>query len=315
MNTKSLFLSRSTLLLALLMLPAGILFAQTAANSNAAGFRDHPLINPFPDSEIIDMSFDEDVNYRMVLGSLQRTRGEVIPENSQRVRGDLTKINYEISQQFTGDDVFEFYKEMMSGEKFTELFTCSGRGCGSSNYWANDIFKNRILYGPERNQHYVAFSISTDREIDPMASLYIITRGNRRVYAYFEIIEEGGAAEPPNLINPQEMLSDLNDQGSIIIPNIEFDGSDRVASSSNLAMLMAILESDPEMKVYLVAHLQGEQGLESLVARSLARASSLRRALITAGIDPARISAQGVGPLVPACSQNDCAERIELVLQ
>ncbi len=315
MITKLKFLFKSLLLLTLVIVPVASVFAQASAVPSAAGFRDHPLLSPFPYSEIIEMSFEEDVNHRIVLGSLQRTRGEVIPEDSQRIRGDLTKINYEISDEFSGDDVFEFYEELISSGEFTELFSCSGRGCGSSNYWANDIFGNRVLYGPERNQYYVAFTINTDLEFDPLVSLYIITRGNRKVYAYFEIIEEGGAVMPPNLIDAEEFVSSLNDRGSVVIPNVEFDDGDRLAADSDLTLLMAILEFDAEIEVYLVAHLQGEQTLENLMQRSLVRANSLRQALIAQGIDPGRVIAQGVGPLAPACAEANCAERVELVLQ
>jgi len=76
-----------------------IVFAQT---NNLV---DHPLIQGFPDSEINETEFGEDVNYRVVLGSLQRTRGLVVPEDSERLRGDVTKLTYEISPEFTGNDV------------------------------------------------------------------------------------------------------------------------------------------------------------------------------------------------------------------
>ena len=65
-------------------------FAQLAGVS--ANYNDHPLFDRFPDSEIISVEFDEDVNYRLVLSSLQRTRGLVTPESSERLRGDVTKI-------------------------------------------------------------------------------------------------------------------------------------------------------------------------------------------------------------------------------
>jgi hypothetical protein len=295
-----------------------LILSAATAHAQSPGFRDHSLITAFPDSEIIEMSFEEDTNYRIVLGGLSRSGGAVIPDDSRRVRGDLTRINYEISLEFSGDEVYEFYNEMISGEAYSELFRCSGRACGSSNYWANDIFKNRILYGPERNQHFVAFSVQTENELEVLASLYIITRGNRRVYAYFEIIEEGGSANPPTIIDTQELAESLAQRGSIIIPNISFDAADRLNPDSELATLVSLFASNPELRVYLVAHLQGEQGLESLLGRSRNRAASLRRALISAGIDPSRVDAQGIGPLSPLsalCEGDDCAERVEMVLQ
>ena len=46
---------------------------------------------------------------------------------------------------------------------------------GAVNYWANDIFKRRILYGPERNQYYLAARSNTALAEDPFLALYLIT--------------------------------------------------------------------------------------------------------------------------------------------
>jgi len=129
----------------------------SAAQSDelVVGFSDHSLVAGFADSEIIERELHRDINYRIILGALERVRGEVIPENSERLRGDVTKITYEVSQEFTGDDVYAFYQEQLTAKNYEVLYSCGGRECGSSNYWANDIFRNRILYGPERNQHFI----------------------------------------------------------------------------------------------------------------------------------------------------------------
>jgi len=127
----------------LLMVFASVVSAQAT---------DHPLISGFPDSEIISAEFESDSNYSLVLGRLQRSRGVVIPENSERLRGDVTRLIYEISLEFNGEDVQQFFQEQFAERGYEQLFNCAGRECGSSNYWANDIFRKRVLYGPERNQ-------------------------------------------------------------------------------------------------------------------------------------------------------------------
>ena len=115
---------------------------------------DHPLIDRFPDSRISDLEFEPDSNYRLILGSLARTRGVVVPGESERLRGDVTRIIYEISEEFNGEDVYQYFQEQIQDKGYDVLFSCTGRDCGSSVYWANDIFQNRVLYGPERNQYY-----------------------------------------------------------------------------------------------------------------------------------------------------------------
>ena len=152
------FLSRTAPCRLSLLLLCGLpLAGHGQPDEPVVGFTGHSLINGYPYSEIIERNLQRDINHRIVLGGLERIRGEVIPEDSERLRGDVTRITYEVSQEFTGADVYQFFKEEIDSRNYEMLFECVGRGCGSSNYWANDIFRNRILYGPESNQYYMAF--------------------------------------------------------------------------------------------------------------------------------------------------------------
>ncbi len=295
------------------------------------GFTDHGLLSGYPYSEIVERDLQRDINHRIVLGSLERIRGEVIPEDSERLRGDVTRITYEVSQEFSGEDAHRFFQEQLDSRNYELLFECQGRGCGSSNYWANDIFRNRILYGPESNQYYMAFRANPGLENDPYFSVYIITRVNRRIYAYVEIVEPGGTQEAeqvaavavpvPVIVTTgtgagENLLQRLREQGSVIVPALEFQANDRLAVAANIEPIVATLNADQSLMVYLVAHLTEDgQTLEVLMRRSAARATALRQALLAAGIEARRIQAAGVGPLAPNCVAGNCAERIELVLR
>ncbi|NKB31857.1 MAG: DUF4892 domain-containing protein [Pseudomonadales bacterium] len=292
-----------------------LLFLSSTLSAQTSNFRDHPLFPKFPDSEITEVEFEEDVNYRLVLGSLQRTRGLVSPEISERLRGDVTKIVYEVSNEFNGQDVYAYFREQIQELDYGELFTCAGRECGSSNYWANDIFRNRILYGPERNQFYIAMRAGPDVESAPHIALYIITRGNRRLYAYFEVIEIGGAQTRIDIISPTAFISSLQEQGSIVIPDIDFENDLGLTDDSDLSSTVNLLQTDPSLRIFLVAHLSGQDDVDTLLQRSQQRANVLRQLLIGRGIDGNRIIARGVGPLAPSCNEDVCDDRVELVLQ
>ena len=309
MSKSVLSMLRRLLFASLLMLPALSGKAQQHSGS------DHPLLSRFPDSEIVSVEFDEDINYRLILSGLQRTRGLVIPDESERLRGDVTRIVYDVPQEFSGEDVYRFFREQMQERNYVELFTCSGRGCGSSNYWANDIFRNRILYGPELNQYYLAMRADNGAETPPHLAVYIITRGNRRIYAYVEIIEVGGAQTRLDIIDSNILLETLQDSGALIIPDISFTPDDVLTGDSELQLVANLLRNNPQLAVYIVAHLGGDEALEVLMNRSLLRAEFLRRRLMDLGIDGQRLDARGVGPLAPGCNADDCIDRIELVLQ
>ncbi len=300
-------------ILSLVWLIPGIASAQSVGVTTS--YTDHPIIDRFPDSEITSIEVDEDVNYQLVLSGLQRTRGLVTPEDSERLRGDVTKVVYEISQEFTGEDVFQFFREQVQEKNYTELFSCTGRGCGSSNYWANDIFGNRILYGPERNQYYLAMRADNGLENPPHIALYIITRGNRRIYAYLEIVEVGGTQIRFDIIETNNLLETLRAQGSVIAPNLSFVADNTLSAESELTPIANMLRDDPSVNVYLVVHLGGAEPLDTLMSRSLARAELLKRQLENLGIAADRVIARGVGPLAPVCGLTDCRDRIEIVLR
>lgn len=306
-------IKRTTSLLLLLMIVT-ILSRLLLAQSNERNLGDHPLMDRFPDSTLEEIEVIQDSNYRLVLGTLQRNRQVVVPEDSLRLRGDITKLTYQVSQEFNGEDVHEFFRQQMQEKNYTELFSCSGRACGSSNYWANDIFRNRILYGPERNQYFIA--MRTDDSAGPAAhiSLYIITRANRRIYAYLEIVEERVSRGVVSIAAP-ELLESLNNRGSVALPGVVFASDNSLAESSDLLPVVELLQSNPELQFYLVAHLDADEELETLISRSSSRARFLKQRLVDLGVDPARLIATGVGPLAPACDIANCAERVELVLR
>jgi len=313
MNSQKKQLCRNIRVLIAGVLLVDAVLAQPTLNDIA--FVDHALLAGFPDSEIVNIEYNEDVNYRFVLGSLQRTRGQVEPENSARLRGSVTKITYEISQEFTGADVYAFYLEQMREKGYTQLFGCEGRACGSSNFWANDIFKNRILYGPERNQYYLALRTGAEWEVDPSIALYIITRGNRQLYAYLEIVEAPGQQSIASGSGVADLMLTLRAQGRIILSGVAFNDDDRLVQQGNLDLIVELLNQDVSIQIYLVAHLRESAPIEALMSRSLVRANSLRQELINRGVDGSRISAQGVGPLAPVCVAANCERRVEVVLQ
>jgi|TARA_B100002003_G_C14155893_1_gene556479 hypothetical protein len=279
------------------------------------GYQDHPVLNKFPDSVIVEHEFSEDVNYRFVLSSLQRTAGQVVPENSERLRGGVTKITYEVSGEFNGADVYQFFREQIAERGYEEAFSCEGRACGSSNYWANDIFRNRILYGPERNQYYIAMTAETGAESKSHVALYIITRGNRRLYAYLEIVDVGEPLELPVVSDPSAILDSFRQDQTLVLTSVSFANDELLVGQSDLTLAVQLLQMAPELSVYVVAHLREEVPLATLLQRSLARAESVVERLIQLGIRVDRLNPQGLGPLVPQCVQDSCADRIELVIQ
>jgi len=288
----------------------------------AAEAADFPGVDRFPGADIVDYREESNSNYSLVLGRMQRIAGQVTASASERFQGDLTRITYQIPNGFSETEVYSFYRNQLVDDGQRELFTCQGRGCGSSNYWANEVFENRILYGPVQNQQYLATTFETGvpgaSQIG-YAALYVVRRANQRLYAHLDMLaltgrvaEEQRAAQ---LVTPAAIEQRLASDGSIVVPTLRFDDNDQLEEDAGIALLADVLQRDRLLEIYLVGHLQGTADLETLQQQSLARAELVRQRLIDAGIDEARITAAGVGPLAPYCRPGPCGQRIEVVVK
>jgi len=298
----------------LLLLLAGLCWqfslAQPAVSPDLAG--DHRLLERFPESRVIDFNFERDVNYQLVLGNLRRIAGKVEPERAQRLRGQLTRITYEVPQGYNGDDVYQYFLEQARARDYRELFSCNGRACGNSNHWANEVFGDRSLYGPERNQYYLALALGSSAQPEGYAAIYIITRANRRIFAHVEILDSSADGTQPT---GDPLVDELREFGSVVVDGLQFDEQDRLINREGIAIINRLLGEAPDLQVYLVVHLGGEEELDRLLDRSRRRAEQLRTELLAQGIDENRVIATGVGPLAPRCAGSDCGERVELVLR
>lgn len=293
-----------------------------AALADVAGSSDYAGFERFPGSRIVDYRVENNAVYSLALGRMQRAAGRVAPAQSERFQGNLRRITYEIPDGFSAQEVFEHFRRQLLGANQRELFNCQGRDCGSSNFWANDLFGNRILYGPENGQFYMASTYQSDAQtgdVSGYAALYVITRANRRLYAHVEFLELSAsvAAEQraAQILNPQALSARLQQDGVAVVPGLIFNEADELEDSEGLALLSAVLTADSLLNLYIVGHLQAEAPLAEQIQRSLARAQLVRSRLIESGIDADRLEAQGVGPLAPYCRPGPCRQRIEVVLR
>ncbi len=276
---------------------------------------DHALVTRFLGAEIVDYRTPGISNYRLALDRMQRVNGQVSAGKEERIRGTLTRITYRIPDGYPGADVFEHYSEQLLAAG-SELFRCQGRGCGSSNFWANDVFENRILYGPEAEQFYMASSVTNaNASISAYIALYVVTRGNRSVYAHLDILELNELQSTAPSTTPEALALQIQQEGGAQLNGVSFNSQDQLSDEGGLNLLRDTLINEPLLQVYIVSHLSGEQSLAQLQERSQRRAQTIVDALVAMQIDASRLSAQGVGPLAPVCRQAPCAQRIEVVAQ
>jgi hypothetical protein len=250
---------------------------------------------------------------------MQRVDGRVAPSRIERMTGNLRRITYQIPDGFTAEDAFEHFSEQLLTTDEVALYECQGRGCGSSNYWANDVFENRVLYGPVEGQYYMAAGYRSSDNGEPVrgyAALYAVTRGNRRVYAHLDFLELPEGAGQPLMVTPDAIRRQLEQSQAAVIPRLTFDADDALVEDGGIELIVEALQRDTLLEVYVVAHLRDPGvAVERMLERSTARATQVLERLLEEGIDDGRVSAHGAGPLAPWCRAGDCDERIELVLR
>ncbi|MDX1489813.1 MAG: DUF4892 domain-containing protein [Pseudohongiellaceae bacterium] len=292
--------------------PSGAI-AQTSGDVRGAS--DSPWLDRFSGSRIVDFEQQASAYYQLALDRMQRVNGQVVPGSEERIQGALTRITYQVPDGFSGDEVFEFFTDQLRANEAVSLFRCEGRACGSSNYWANDVFENRILYGPETDQFYLAARADDAQSNNSYyVAVYVITRGNRRVYAHLDIVEPAMAQSVEASVTVSALRAGVIERGAAIAPGLQFSDTDELVSESPLETVAQLLRTESLMRLYIVAHLQGEEALQVLLERSQKRADAVVAALGRMGVNLDRLTAQGVGPLSPLCEREDCETRVELVL-
>ena len=142
-------------------------------------------------------------------------------------------------------------------------------------------------------------------------------------YMFTLLIVEVQAMQQDVVANAGALKSGLADNGHVEVPGIFFDfaKSDvKPESQPAIQEVVKMLQVSPALKVWVVGHTDNVGTAEANVALSNARAASVVKALVTAGINASRLTPHGDGPFSPV-SANTTDDgrarnrRVELVAQ
>jgi hypothetical protein len=138
---------------------------------------------PYDQSKIINQEQSNTLNYQLALAPYKKRQNRWRPDKAIRLQGHLYRETHELMAGFDEQDVYAFYKSQVPSAAEL-LFECRRRDCGESNNWANDHFNIKQLYGSDQYQFYSVHQLGDDQYI----SLYVVRRGNRRVYTQIETL-------------------------------------------------------------------------------------------------------------------------------
>ena len=258
----------------------------------------------------------QDDDYRLVLGAMEKINGQWRPEREQRLAGQLQRKTLTLNEGRGAAEGYEFYRQQLLQRGARELFSCEARACGSSNSWANNIFRIKQLYGRDQQQFYSAFELPVSRGMVRYVALYSVTRGNKRSLIQIDSLLSRSGAQVASSV--EVMVERLQLGESIRLPGLELVGAQITMSEVHAASLLELMRKRPTWHLNLVGHDAKPVSTEEQLKNSRAFSEQLRSQLINLGADADRLKAFGIGNLaprlVPFASPEDAQSfRVELV--
>lgn len=293
-----------------LILMSFVLHAQEAGEVQSPS----PSEFAFPGSTLVHSHRSGDVEtYKLVLSPVESAARELQIDKFLRLPARFARETWEMPRNATLDEVQSYLQRRFKERGFTTLFNCSGRDCGRSNLWANYIWQLRVLYGPNTSQFYLAMQHEAKRLL---ATLYVVERGNRRIYASLDIVEP---VDMPQFETVSGIASELRESGHVrlagTLPSSAWlrglDLELNEAIRETLAPVAEELRLLSGERIYVVCHLYGPDSTEAQLDASHRWASLLAAELTIEG--GPELVAFGVGPLSPLADEVG-ASRVELVL-
>lgn len=281
--------------LALILLSGGSL-------ADVAGASDPVPFERYPQARIVEYAADASPKaHEFIVSHVEKIRRELKVEDQVRTNAREIRAIYEMPAGSPLEDVIEHYRAIIATDDV--LFSCRGRDCGRSAQWANQVFGEATLYGPDAGQFYLA-----GKRPEGLLSVYVIERGNRRINVLIRLLvtDDNVAVQSGPRIAQQ-----LGSRGYVVVngvvPNV--DGSLPAKANDVLASLRPHLEKLREGQVYVVCHLYAPGDVSMVIERSRVCAETVITRLALAS-GPTLV-AFGAGPLLP---RDQRVARVELVL-
>jgi outer membrane protein OmpA-like peptidoglycan-associated protein len=316
----------------LLFALALLLPAAAAAQPEAAGAKDFPLIKRYEGSRLIGYDSRAFDAFKLVLSKLKLgDNGQPAFDAVREVEGRHTRLLYLAPPRRSSLEVFRNYEADLAAKGFTVLFKCSGEEeCES---YGTEIY--RVLYPPtgalQNNElSKVAFNVPAEPrylaatlsrpEGQVSVSLYVaVERGaafpetKDRVAVLLDVVEAKPMEEKMVTVDAATMAKDIAATGRVALYGLYFDTDKaelKPESTPSLEEIGKLLKGQPNLKVYIVGHTDNAGGFDYNMGLSQRRAKSVVDRLIGGyGIAPDRLKPVGAGLIAPIASNDDEAGR------
>lgn len=233
-----------------------------------------------------------------------------------RTEGEVTQTAWRIRDgSVTTMGLLAALRDQLRREGFEVLFECATDECGGFDF----RFATPVLPEPEMHVDLGDFRFLSARRDSGGAPDYVSLLVSRSSDSgYVQMTRIGAALALPLPIaaaefSPQETApsrDSLADQlvasGKVVLGDLRFgSGSAELGEGDfpSLGALAGFLDANPDKTIALVGHTDAEGSLAANVAVSRKRAQSVMDRLVASyGVNPAQLSADGVGYLSPLAS-------------
>ena len=258
------WVSRKFLLLALFALSSTQVYAVEQGK----------IIEAFPRAELIEETQLNNTEYRLVLSGLKRKRAITSGEVERLITGDVNRQFWQISTNHEVGQILEHFLGQWQDAQI--LYRCSGLDCGSSNFWANDIFDNAKLYGRDENQAYVVAMLPGNP--NRIYVLYAVQRSKQKLYFNLDQIISSDALSDKD-VERKNIQSSLQKESGWLAGLNTIDG--RIDEKKSEALLSILKDLDVTLKrrLYLIVHCYEANNMADNFACSTRLAQQLRAAI------------------------------------
>lgn len=243
----------------------------------------------------------QEQSYRMVLSAIRRVNNEWRAGSERQVRARVARKTYELKDPDSfGALQTQLERRIDASPKMQWVFRCLGLDCGSSNGWANEFFQIKQLHGLDNSQFYAVLQESEDARPARYHVIYLVQRGNRRVYLQWDTLIPTGSSEAQ--LTSALLGRVLEENRYMVLPGASIRGGELVVTEAVLAAVRDFLQQNPRARLRLVGHDYESGELSAQKERSLGYAQQALEAIVKEAkdIDRQRLSAHGVGSLAPA---------------
>lgn len=269
-----------------------------------------PPPEPFPDSRLEREVTIASPGHLVLFSPVREVNNEIRSATMARLPVKGVGQLYEVQGGANREEARDHYLRELQTRGAQILFECSGRNCGRSNVWANQIFGQSSLYGSDSNQDYLVAG-SVDENGKPWLTLvYTVTRANQRQYVWVEHLVTPVGTEIPGLGNESARV-----KGPVIVPwrggityRFDWSSADR--------RIVNDWAGEEGARVILTAYseLQEAESFEESMGRAEDAAKSLSQVLAKSGVSESLQTIITVGPAIVIPDPDRQGDRVEIMV-